>query len=360
MLKYGIVGLGNMSVMQHIPAVKNHLKGKVEISAICDVYAARIKKAEEEFGLDARHYHDYKDMLDKEELNAVILVTPNNTHKDIVIDILGKNIGILCEKPMGINLEECNTIIDAANNSKAIMQVVLEYRYSRLFNKVKKIIDRGDIGEVRFMWCKEFRGPFLTEWRYNNKISGGSFVEKNCHHFDLFNWMCGKKPVKVCAFGGSDVLYKKGQETAVIKIGDVLKEIKQPEVIDNGWVIVEYEDGVRASLGLCMFSERGNELEIGIIGDKGKVEVYGKSGIINVYDRNSNDVCKYDVLPMYQEEKLHSGIVDMHLSFYECLVKKMQSVVNAQIGKDSIEIAVAAQKSIDENRIVNLYVGGQK
>src|SRR2546423_1479412 len=117
-----------------------------------------------------------------------------------------------------------------------------ELRYSKYFGKIKELVDGVEIGEVQLVWCKEFRGPFLKkvgDWIQDERLSGGTLVDKNCHHFDLMNWWVGARPKRVCGFGGNDVVH-------VVK--------NQYEVIDHASVSFEYENGVRGTLDLCMFA----------------------------------------------------------------------------------------------------------
>jgi len=102
-------------------------------------------------------------------------------------------------------------MIKAAKETGKILQIGLELRYTPQYRKMISIIESGGIGKVQMMWCKEFRGPFdkkVKDWILKEKESSGSLVEKDCHHFDLFNWMIGSRPVKVVAFGGQNVEHR--------------------------------------------------------------------------------------------------------------------------------------------------------
>lgn len=94
------------------------------------------------------------------------------------------------------------------------------------------------VGSVRQLWCKEFRGPFgikVDDWIVQRRWSGGTLVEKNCHHFDLFNWFAGSTPRRVAAFGSIDLVYGADRFSVT------------PDVIDNAQVLVQYESGATAA-----------------------------------------------------------------------------------------------------------------
>ncbi len=217
-----------------------------------------------------------------------------------------------------------------------------------------RLISNGQIGTVHFMWCKELLGSFYGQWRFKEALSGGAIVEKNCHHFDIFNWMLGSRPQKVCAFGGQNVM-KRGEMVEVIIMETGEKNVvTDSDVIDNAFVIVEYENGARAELSLCFFSPYGNDLEIGAVGDGGKLESWVKAHRLHLWKNADggqmqtidppSDVTQYGVF--------HTGAYMQHIDFANGIMNDTPPFCDGAIGRESIIIALAAEKSIKENRIV--------
>lgn len=105
-----------------------------------------------------------------------------------------------------------------------------ELRYSPFFQKVKSLVDAGDIGRPRMVWTREFRGPFQPKsqnWIQDKRHSGGILVDKNCHQFDLMNWWAGVRPVRVAAFGAN----------AVMRVVDTEHQVKDQESIAHGHTV---------------------------------------------------------------------------------------------------------------------------
>ncbi len=286
-----------------------------------------------------------------DELSAVLVTTPNWTHKEIVIKAFEAGNNVFCEKPLATTLKDCDEMIAAGEKAGKLLQVGLVYRYSNFFRKMKEIIARGDIGDLQMMWCKEFRVPFSAPWKFKQTPSGGAIVEKNCHHFDIFNWMIEAKAVRVSAFGGQNVI-KKGKEFESLVISGERMVIEDSEIVDNAWIIAEYENGARVSLGLCFFSPYGNDLEIGAIGNHGKLESLVNARKVTVWGYDKPDRIDYEVA----EERGfgHYGGFRQHVEFLECVKTGKPTFADGSVGKESIVIALAAEKAIKEKRMVSV------
>ena len=203
---------------------------------------------------DARLYRDWARVLDDEAVEAVIVALPNYLHAVAAIAALRRGKHVLLEKPVALTVADCAQLAAAERESGAIVQVGLELRYATVARHLHAAIDGGAIGAPRLAWCHEFRVPFrqkVDDWILAPERSGGTFVEKNCHHFDLLSWFLGSEPARVAAFGGGDVVYR-----------------ELPGMVDNAWVIVDHDGGQRASLGVSMFSAF-HRLEFGVLGEAG-------------------------------------------------------------------------------------------
>ncbi|KAE8683780.1 hypothetical protein F3Y22_tig00111166pilonHSYRG00005 [Hibiscus syriacus] len=135
---------------------------------------------------------------------------------------------------------------------------------------VAKLIDLvkdGTLGQVKMVAIREHRFPFLVKvnnWNRFNAYTGGTLVEKCCHFFDLMRLFAGANPVRVMASGAMDVNHK-----------DEIYDGKVPDIIDNAYVIIEFDNGARGMLDLCMFADGSkNEQEISVVGHTGKGEAF--------------------------------------------------------------------------------------
>ncbi len=353
-IKFGMIGVGGMG--------RGHLKDselieEAEVVAIADNYQRSLEEASKLLPSSVKKFKRYEELLDIKEIDAVIISTPNCTHRKITVDALESGKHVLCEKPMATTIEDCDEMIEAAKRNKKILQIGLELRYAELYRKMRELIKRGDIGKVQLMWCKEFRCPFLKkvgDWILKQKESGGSLVEKDCHHFDLFNWMIGSEPVKVSAFGGQNAEYREKGKYATRK-----DKGTKVDVIDNAWVITEYENGARSCLGLCFFSPYGdNFLEVGAIGDNGRLESFWRekeSQIIH-WSRKRADKTVYSLPRPDKLRKLGHGGASYNelIAFIGCIKNNKKPFVDGKIGKESTLLPLAAEKSIKEKRMVRV------
>tara|TARA_B100001113_G_C21058296_1_gene599981 strand:- start:704 stop:1324 length:621 start_codon:yes stop_codon:yes gene_type:complete len=197
---------------------------------------------------------------------------------------------------------------------------------------------------------REHRFPFLEKvdnWNRFNENTGGTLVEKCCHFFDLMNLMVPSKPIKIYASGGQDVNHL-----------DEIYDGKTPDIIDNSFVLIDYEEGQRAMLDLCMFAEAGKyEQEIVLTGDCGKLETHIPGDELLLTNRKNysykNIAIKAD--PRVKEVGFHHGASYIeHLELIKCIKNKKQPIVDCQKGFDSIAIGLAAQRSIETGEPIHL------
>ena len=207
-------------------------------------------------------YHDYDLLLQDESVDVVLIATPNWLHKDQAVSAFQAGKHVFLEKPIGVDLAECDAILEAWSQSGRLLQVGHELRHANLMRAMREKIDEGLIGQVQMIVLQEFRFPLLPGWRQTGK-TGGVMLEKNSHFFDLFNWLADAPPCRVIGSGGNNVN-------------------KDSPLIDHCIVTVEYENNVRATLIMCLFAEHGSQLTIDVVGDKGRLIARAQDRTIDV------------------------------------------------------------------------------
>ncbi len=345
-LRYALIGSGGMG-RGHIGALEGI--EEIEIVAIADPFAESRAKALEALGRQVPTYADYRRMLDAEKPDAVVIATPNYTHADIVCDALEAGCHVLGEKPMASTIEGCNRIVGASRCSGRVYQVGLELRYAALWQRLHSLIREGRIGRVRQLWCKEFRGPWalkVEQWITQREKSGGTLAEKNCHHFDLFNWYVGQRALRVAGFGSVDLVY--GRERFGIT----------PTVLDNAQVVVQYEGGAVAALMVNMYcTAYGEGLELGVIGTEGWIIANsGASDSLRVSPRGGGETTTIAFgLPPEIVKISHKGAVYFeHLAFLDNMRSGSRPLTDATVGWWSTAIGLAAERAVEETRVVSL------
>ncbi|OGO81698.1 MAG: oxidoreductase [Clostridiales bacterium GWC2_40_7] len=356
--KIAIIGLGDMGT--------GHLNGfsalkEAEIVSLCDQDKNAIGRALGNIkNNNPTTYTNHKEMLENEDIDGVVIAVPGFLHEAIVMDCLEHKKQIFLEKPVTVDYEGFKRIQKAKNDSNCIIQVGLVYRYSHLYRTMaQKLNEQKELGNVMLAWCKEFRQCFpQEEWFYDETKSGGTLVEKDCHHFDIFNWMIGSHPKRVYAMGGQHV-YKNGQENLI----DCSYSIREPKVInqisivDHAFVTIEYENGAKAQLGLCMYlkpmNNSGDGLEIGFIGDNGRQLIARMDESFSIFGGEFNDKVEYKLDVVSDNQGFgHIGCQTQRLEFIDCILSGKQPAASIEQTKDAFLIALAAERSIKENRVV--------
>jgi len=343
-IKTAVVGLGMMGTSQ----IRNCLwkLPDFEITAICDPFLPNLTACEALFAEKNKPvacYRDHREMLEASDCALVVVVSPDYTHEQIACDCLKAGKHVRLEKPLATTLQGCRNIRDAHTASGKILQIGLELRYAAPTRKMREWLPR--LGRTKMLTCNEFRPPFLPkrgaidDWITQKRYSGGTLLEKNCHHFDLFNWFAASRPVRVFASGDNQTVYA------------------DTDVLDNAFVTVEYENGLRAMLSLCLFAPKKapesslNELEFGILGDRGRLEMRGD----DVFVWNRTDGAEESWHYARQNFEAHSDdILPSMAELADCIRTGREPVTSIREGLDSALVSFAAERSAAEKRIVTI------
>lgn len=344
-VRYGVIGTGMMGI-EHIENI-NAIEG-ARVTAISDPDPGSRETGKLVAGLDDDAvFAGHRDLLASGLVDAVVLASPNNTHAEILLDVIDSGVHFLAEKPLCTTVEDAQRVVDAANGYEGVAWMGLEYRYKPPIARLIGEVGAGVVGDPKMVFIREHRFPFLVkvgDWNRFNENTGGTLVEKCCHFFDLMNLITGSDPVRVMASGAQDVNHL-----------DELYDGRTPDILDNAFVIVEYANGVRALLDLCMFAEGSrNEQELAITGDVAKIEAFVPENHIRISRRDTKDVVDIPVVDdRIAYQGLHEGASYLeHLDFYEAITKGLPPKVTLQDGLLSVAIGVAAHRSIDEGRPV--------
>ena len=286
-----------------------------------------------------------------ENVDALIIATPNNTHWDTIRRVLPYEKHLLVEKPMTATIEDAVAVAEAVEAYPATFYVGLEIRFKPFIQEVLyEVQKRKSVGDVKMISIMEHRVPFLEKWQQWNKFqeqSGGTLVEKCCHFFDLFNLLAAAPPVRVFGSGGQDVAYR-----------NYAHQGRAADVIDNAFVTVDYANGVRACLNLCMFNQRGLREQITINGDRGalyatnvpedRIEILSAGAELDrVVTPKAN--------PRVASTGTHAGATYYeHAAFYDCIRNGGKPVADVCDGLTSVAVGALAEQSIREGRPVEV------
>mgnify|MGYP001827280340 CR=1 FL=1 len=365
---YGVIGSGMMG-SEHILDI-GHVPG-AEVRALADPVASSIEwglacvdRAPGGEGSSERvaTYTDHEGLLADPDVDVVVITSPNFTHASVLADALATDKHVLIEKPLCTTVDDCMRVVEAAEGRDAITWMGLQYRYMPTPAALLEQLSTGVCGSTKMVSIREHRYPFLQKvgnWNRFSANTGGTLVEKCCHFFNLMELAAGAHPVRVMASGGQDVNH-------LDEVYEVDGEQRVPDILDNAMVIVEFANGVRGSLDLCMFAEGGRyEQEITITGDAAKLETTVPGNTVWVGERaaagapgqHQHGVREVDAPmdPRVPYPKFHEGASFMeHLHLIDAIRAGRPADVNLTEGMWAVATGAAAHRSIDEQRPVEL------
>ena len=209
--RYAIVGLGSRHELYQDGIEKTHAAW-AELVAVCDSNPGRIELARRRSAQNGAVVppgylaEDFARMLRERRPDVVIVTTADGSHHEYLIRAMEAGCDVITEKPMTTDAEKCRQILDARRRTGRRCRVTFNYRYSPPRSQVKELLMSGTIGEVLsvdFHWLLNTHhgADYFRRWHAQKRNSGGLFVHKSTHHFDLVNWWLGAVPKSVVATG---------------------------------------------------------------------------------------------------------------------------------------------------------------
>ena len=348
-LRYGIIGTGMMGV-EHIMNL-NAIDGTTVV-AVADPHEPSVHEARSIIPNEIEAFRSAEDLVAADLCDAVVIATPNMTHKAILDTVLASDLHVLVEKPLCTTVADCEDVVEAANSRDAITWVGLEYRYMAPVARLIEEVHSGTVGTLHMVALREHRFPFLpkvADWNRLSENTGGTLVEKCCHYFDLMTVIADARPTSVFASGGQSVNHL-----------DEIYDGRRSDILDNAYVIVEFDNGVRGMLDLCMFADATrNQEELVAVGDTGKVESLIPEHVIRIGRRGEHWIGEVEEHPVHHSDvpymgHHHGSSYLEHVDFAEAIRTGGQAKVSIEDGLLSVAVGAAAHRSIDERRPVDI------
>ena len=358
-LRYGIIGAGSMG-REHIENIK--VMGGAVVTALSDPHVPS-QDAALAMAPGAKVFTDHRALLDSGLVDAVVIATPNDTHAAVLKDALATDLAVFVEKPLATTVEDLKSILSWDEKRSAMTWMGLEYRFMPPVAEAIARAQEGDAGKIHQVSIREHREPFypkVDNWNRFAERTGGTLVEKCCHYFNLMDIIIGEQPIRVFASGGQSVNHL-----------DEKYDGKQANMLDNAYVVLEYANGARGMLDLCMFGEGSFDKEIlTIVGDEGKIESFLPSQVVRASRRESigklsgwargasrargseqKIVHNYDV--KYMGHHYGASYLE-HTKFRDAILNSTPAEVSLKDGVMSVVTGLAAHKSINEGRVVEI------
>jgi len=189
-VRLAVVGCGAVAQIHHLPAIA--ASDRVEAAVLVDADEKRARALAERFGVP-EVATDFKGLPGKVE--AAVVALPNSLHAPVSIDLLRRGVHVLVEKPMAMNVRECDEMIDAARTGRAVLAVGLDFRFFDASLFVRNLLRDGLIGEIRGFDLRQGvipRWPFATDFLLKKEMAGGGVLaDFGVHVLDLLLWWLG-------------------------------------------------------------------------------------------------------------------------------------------------------------------------
>lgn len=311
--RVGIVGCGNIFPMHAYPV---DALESCELVAVCDNKEERAKAKAADFG--CKYYLDYKEMIDKENLDVLHCCTPHYMHPPITIYALEHGVHVLTEKPMSIEYKDTVEMVEAAERSGMTLGVIFQNRYNPGSQLAKKVLDSGELGKVlgakmNVTWMRTDEYYSKSDWKGTwDKEGGGVIIDQAIHTFDLMLWLLNDEP-----------------EWMDVNIANRTHEII--EVEDSAEGVVKFKSGVFASFYTINYYCTDSDIEIELYCEKGKINITADRGVVSFFDGRQMIA---DKVPgesfAYGDVKGYWGVshIKQIQAFYESLSKGEQPFIN--------------------------------
>lgn len=351
-IRIAIIGTGHRA-WAHLAILKS--LPQFQVVALADPTPANLDRGAS-LAPGAKTYSDYKKMLaERNDVDAVVVITPSFLHAEVTIAALNKGLPVLCEKPMATKVEDANRMIEASRKNGKLLYIGFQKRMVPTTAKMKELAMAGAIGNIEFVSANLFRGDWnpeswkytdpktgvATNWRYLTFTEGSAILEDGIHEMDSLNWIVNGPIARVTAAGGNNVY-------------------KDRETIDHAAIIVEYESGTKLSFDFCLFGAGGAESRrMVIIGDKGVMTP--ENGKVVIHGRGKGSGTKsYDAAETKENfakvtgaSALDNETYKQYLAFEKSVRTGTPPPVSPEAGKNAIKIILLAEKSLRTHRIMS-------
>ena len=328
-LKIAVAGLGRIG--------KIHLNNllqltNVEVIGVMDPASEAIEYAKLK-GVE-NTYKKFNELVTIDQLDAIVICTPTNTHANYIETSAKLGIQIFCEKPLDLNIQRVKDVLKVVDKSKVKLMIGFNRRFDNEFRKVKTSINNGEIGNPHIVKITS-RDPSPPPVEYI-KNSGGLFLDMTIHDFDMARFIVDKE---------IDEIYVKGEaliDQEIQKVGD----------IDTAVVLMKYVDSTLAVIDNSRKAAYGYDQRIEVFGSKGMIQANNVK-VDNSKLYNQNGIISSLPMDFFLERYMEAYKIEIQ-DFVDSVINNRGVSVTGIDGLKSLQIGLAAKKSLLENRPVKI------
>ena len=330
-LNVGLIGVGRIGRLH-----AEHLAYRIptaRLTAIADVNEAAARACADRLGIPVVTA-DYHALLKRDDVDAVVICSPTNTHAQLIEEAAAAGKQIFCEKPIDLRLARVDQAISAARRAGVKLQIGFNRRFDPNFSRIRKAVEGGEIGDPQILHIIS-RDPAPPPIEYI-KVSGGIFMDMTIHDFDMARYLIGADVEEVYALAGVTV------DPAIGAAGDV----------DTALITLKFANGVFATIDNCRQAVYGYDQRVEILGKRGAIRVdnnYPNSAVISGVERVERDL----PLNFFMDRYVESYLAEMRL-FIDAVLKGGPVPVTGEDARAAMLLALAARKSCETNRPVRI------
>ncbi len=370
-VRMGVIGCGSIAEIAHFPSIARSKEAK--LVAVCDASSERAKAAAAKWGAE-QSFTDYRQMYDSAKLDAVVIATPNNLHRNQAVAAAKAGVHVVVEKPLAVTNAEAWDIVNTCREAGVKLMVGCDRRFWTHNQWAKELIDAGVIGKLLMSrsclhehWYNYQNHVAKTDFRLHCEVAGGAALnDTGAHAIDLLTWLNGTK---------------------VKRAVGIAKRLAMPETYtlcdDTALVMVEFENGAFGTVSCNRFSPAVNQVTE-LCGTEGTIFTASdatnpfQSWPMAVYTSKEYSV---ETLPkilddyrwpeLFWVEDIMSGKVRnrwvpicpprspnnyerMTAHFLDCIINDRSPLVSGEDGARAVEVMCAVLKSMETGGWVDL------
>jgi inositol 2-dehydrogenase len=330
-LGIGVIGLGRLG-----SSYARYFTGRITdatLIAVSDISESVAAPLAAELGV-RKCYHSYHDLIADKEVEALVIVSPTSTHREIVIEAAKHGKPIFCEKPLSIKLEEAKEMCRAVEQTGVFLQMGFMRRFDKGYVEAKRKIEADVIG-TPVVFKSSSRDPYRPSLEYLDPAhSGGLIVDCGIHDLDLARWFMGEVASAYCI--GGTLAYP---------------EMKQIGDIDNAVTSLYFTSGALGVVDQSRNGVYGYDIRTEILGTKGTLKIgYLRETPILVLTKEG---VTHDTVP-YFTERFEQAYISQLQDFVDNVISRRPPSVTCADGVAALQLSAAATLSFKKNRPVKI------
>lgn len=328
-----LIGCGRAGMI-HARNYNGNLR-HARLIAICDPSAENLAVAQQELQLDYQ-YTDYREALNNPAIDAIVVVTPTQFHRDIVIAAAQQKKHVFCEKPMAVTEQECDEMIAACKENGVKLQLGFMRRFDESFRRGKEAIDSRAVGDTTLLKSLTHGPSEPKEWMFDIAKSGGPVAEVNSHDFDTLRWYANAEITMIHVIGHNFRSPEKAEQ--------------YPDYYDTCAVLMQFSNGILGMIDGAQYVQYGYDA---------RAEILGTHGIIKVGRQNNNNVevvtrdksIIADAMPSWTKLYKDAYVKEAE-AFIEAILNDTETQVTGHDGKMALVMVREGLRSLREKRPV--------